>query len=220
MSQANSDMHAYYAARAPHYDAVYRKPERRDDIFFLSAHLQDRFRDLEVIEIACGTGYWSQHIAKTAKSLLVTDGTAEPLELARQRLAMEAVDFLQADAYALSPDLGMFDGCFAGLWFSHVPIERRVAFLGGLHAHLKPGARVIFIDNNEAQLGDFPLSETDTLGNTFQLRPLKDGSVHRVLKNFPTESELIDLFSGCGDQVKYTNLENFWMLEYAVKPAA
>lgn len=210
-------MHAYYAARAPYYDAVYLKPERRDDIAFLSAHLPRRFRDREVLELACGTGYWTQHLATSATRLVATDGTAEPLAFARLRPGTESVEFRLADAYALPRDLGMFDGAFAGLWFSHVPVEARVAFLQGLHTLLKPGARVILIDNNHAQLRDFPVVETDAAGNTFQSRQLNDGSVHRVLKNFPTQPELVALLADFGDQIAFADLDNFWVVEYTVR---
>ena len=56
MSTTSQEMQAYYASRAPYYDAVYLKPERQEDIAFLSAHLPERFRNRHVLEIACGTG--------------------------------------------------------------------------------------------------------------------------------------------------------------------
>jgi demethylmenaquinone methyltransferase/2-methoxy-6-polyprenyl-1,4-benzoquinol methylase len=86
-----------------------------------------------------------------------------------------------------------------------------------MHAFLKPGARVIFIDNNETQIGDHKIVEADAQGNTYQMRPLKDGSMHRVLKNFPTENELFALLSVHGGRVEYSQLMNFWMVEYEVK---
>ena len=217
MTQASPEMHAYYAQRAPYYDAVYLKPERQEDIAFLAAHLPDRFRGLEVLELACGTGYWTQHISTSAKRLVATDGTAEPLTFARLRPGTESVVFRMADAYALPPDLGAFYGAFAGLWFSHVPVGARVAFLQGLHTFLKPGARVVLMDNNAVQLRDYPLVETDAAGNTFQMRQLNDGSMHRVLKNFPTEAELVAFLAEFGEQIKFSELDNFWMVEYVAK---
>lgn len=214
MTHASAEMHAYYAARAPYYDAVYLKPERRADISFLSAHLPARLAGREVLEVACGTGYWTQHIAPATLSMVATDGTVEPLEFARRRPHTERVVFAQADAYALPGHLGRFDGAFAGLWFSHVPIRSRQAFLASLHARLKPGARVLLIDNGLVQLQDFPIAETDADGNTYQHRPLRDGSVHRVLKNFPVESELRELLAPMAQNVEFRALENFWLLEY------
>jgi SAM-dependent methyltransferase len=176
---SSCEMKAYYAARAPDYDAVYLKPERQNDIAFLASHLPERLRARTVLEVACGTGYWTQYIAPASLHTVATDLTAEPLEFARLRPGADKVTFQQVDAYALPATLGQFNGAFAGLWFSHVPINSRRRFLGGIHALLKPGSRVIFIDNNEVQLREFPIVESDADGNTFQHRQLRDGSTHR-----------------------------------------
>jgi demethylmenaquinone methyltransferase/2-methoxy-6-polyprenyl-1,4-benzoquinol methylase len=214
MSHASPEMQAYYAARAPYYDAVYLKPERRADIAFLSRHLPERLAGRSVLEVACGTGFWTQHIAPGAGAMTATDGTAEPLGFARLRPGTADVVFRQCDAYALPADLGEFDAAFAGLWFSHVPVQARAAFLDGLHARLKPGARVVMIDNHEAQLADFPIAEVDAEGNTWQQRMLRDGSSHRVLKNFPGEAALRALLAPRAATFAYTRLENFWCVEY------
>jgi demethylmenaquinone methyltransferase/2-methoxy-6-polyprenyl-1,4-benzoquinol methylase len=146
--------------------------------------------------------------------LVATDGIAEPLEFARLRPGTSNVVFQQADAYALPTDLGVIDAAFAGLWFSHLPVEARMSFMHGLHVLLEPGALVVFIDNNEVQRRDFPIAETDEHGNTYQHRVLRDGSVHRVLKNFPSEGELRSLLASFASNISYRNLQNFWLLEY------
>lgn len=211
-------MHAYYAERAPYYDAVYLKPERQADIAFLSRHLPERLAGRSLLEVACGTGYWTQHIAPACAEIVATDGTAEPLEFARLRPAAQHAHFIQADAYALSaaipPAHGKFNAAFAGLWFSHVLIENRSRFLASLHACLQPGARVIFIDNSLVQLNDFPITETDPQGNTYQRRATRNGALHRVLKNFPTESELRALIAPYSQRFEFRQLENFWLCEY------
>lgn len=214
IDSASAELRTYYAARAPYYDAVYLKPERRADIAFLSNHLPSRLSGRAVLEIACGTGYWTQHLAPAARRLVATDGTLEPLELARLRPGTEQVEFALADAYALPAGLGRFDAAFAGLWFSHVPVGARQAFLRSVHARLLPSARVIFIDNGTVQLHDFPIAETDADGNTYQRRTLRDGSVHRVLKNFPQEAELRALVAPIATNVEFRQLDNFWLLEY------
>ncbi len=214
MTHASPEMQAYYAARAAYYDAVYLKPERQADIAFLKDHLPDRLAGRRVLEVACGTGYWTQHIALRAAAMTATDGTAQPLDFARQRPGVGHVTFCQVDAYGLPDTLGTFDAAFAGLWFSHVPVQARTAFLQGLHARLSPGARVLFIDNNEVQCRDFPITETDEAGNTYQHRALRDGSVHRVLKNFPSEPQLQQLLAPWARRLHWRSLQNFWLLEY------
>ncbi|GAA5176720.1 hypothetical protein GCM10025771_12150 [Niveibacterium umoris] len=208
-------MKAYYSARAPYYDAVYEQPERAADIAFLRDHLPARFSGRRVLEIACGTGYWSQHLAPACTGLVATDGLDAPLAFAKQRPGVDPACCLVADAYALPESLGQFEGAFAGLWLSHVPIARRGEFLCGLHRRLRPGARVLFIDNSEVQCRDYPICDTDADGNTYQMRPLRDGSQHRVLKNFPHESELRAMVQTFGAElVDYRSLDNFWIFEY------
>jgi demethylmenaquinone methyltransferase/2-methoxy-6-polyprenyl-1,4-benzoquinol methylase len=219
MTRASVDMQAYYAARAPYYDAVYLKPERRADIAFLLDHLPACFAGRTVLEVACGTGYWTQHIARQAERVVATDATPEPLEFAKLRPNTGRVTFRREDAYALPADLGTFDAAFAGLWFSHVPIELRHAFLRSLHARLEPGARVVLLDNSAVQCRELPITEHDAHGNTYQQRVLRDGSTHRVLKNFPTEDELMRLVLPSARSATFRELENFWMLEYELPRA-
>lgn len=212
---ADEAMKAYYAARAPYYDEVYGKPERREDIAFLREYLPATFAGRTVLEVACGTGYWTQHIAPAASGMTATDAVAEPLELAKGRPGVQSVAFAIADAYDLPESLGRFEGAYAGLWLSHVPVERRREFLESLHRRLLPGARVVLVDNSQVQLKDFPIAERDALGNTYQHRRLKDGSVHRVLKNFPSRAELEAMVAGFGARPEYRDLQNFWLFAYA-----
>jgi len=216
MSDLDSAIKAYYATRAPYYDDVYDKPERRNDLAFLKRHLPSRFAGQSVIEVACGTGYWTQYIAPVASRLVATDALAEPLDFAKQRPGVERVQFLQADAYSLPAELGKFQAAYAGLWFSHVPIERRPEFLTSLHHLLLPGATVIFLDNSEVQCREHPIVKRDAHGNTYQDRRLRDGSVHRVLKNFPSETELRQMVADAAKAASYKALENFWLFEYVL----
>ena len=210
-------MQAYYAARAPYYDDVYEKPERREDIAFLRAHLPAVFAGRTVLEVACGTGYWTQHIAPAAAAMTATDAVDEPLQLARARPGVGRVRFERADAYELPASLGLFEGAFAGLWLSHVPVERRGEFLASLHRRLLPGAKVALIDNSTVQLRDFPIAERDARGNTWQERVLKDGTRHRVLKNFPAREELEAMIAGVGERPAFRELANFWLFEYEAR---
>jgi demethylmenaquinone methyltransferase/2-methoxy-6-polyprenyl-1,4-benzoquinol methylase len=150
--------------------------------------------------------------------MTATDAIAEPLALARGRPGVEAVHFALADAYDLPESLGRFDAAFAGLWLSHVPIGRRGAFLASLHRLLTPGARVVFLDNGEVQCVELPIAERDAEGNTYQHRRLKDGTTHRVLKNFPSAGELREMIAGRGVRPEYRSLQNFWLFSYETAP--
>lgn len=215
-----SPMESYYAARAGEYDAVYSKPERQSDLRKIEQWLPSILRGRRILEIACGTGYWTQFLAPAASSIVAIDSSEETLRIARERGATGNVSFAAGDAYAPRRQDGPFDAAFAGFWFSHVPKERQVEFLAALHAALEPGAKVVFLDNLFVAGSSSPISEHDEHGNTYQTRSLADGSTHRVLKNFPSEAQLQALVAGgLGHSPRYTSWSYFWAYEYCVPEA-
>jgi SAM-dependent methyltransferase len=205
----------YYRRRAGEYEAIYAKPERQADLASLRRHIPDRLRGRRVLEIACGTGYWTTLIAPGAAGVVATDAAEEPMAIARGKdYPPGRVRFVIADAYALGEELGRFDGALAIFWWSHVPLSRIADFLSSLHARLEPGARVVLMDNLYIDGSSTPIAERDAEGNTYQLRRLSDGSDNRVLKNFPTEQ---DLRSHLASHFSYRALEYYWLAEYELK---
>jgi demethylmenaquinone methyltransferase/2-methoxy-6-polyprenyl-1,4-benzoquinol methylase len=212
-----SPIQSYYASRAGEYDAIYRKPERQPDLREIEQWLPALLRARRILEIACGTGYWTQFLAPVASSIVAIDSAEETLRIARERVASTNVSFAIGDAYAPGLAGGPFDAAFAGFWLSHVPHERQVEFLTALNAALEPGARVVLLANLFVAGSSSPISEQDERGNTYQSRRLGDGSVHRVLKNFPSETELHALVAdGLGRSPRYTRWSYYWAFEYCV----
>jgi ubiquinone/menaquinone biosynthesis C-methylase UbiE len=209
-----NDMQSYYATRAREYDAVYSRPERQCDLRSIESWLPQRFANASVLELACGTGYWTQFIAATAARVLAVDASAETLSIAKARVSEGAVTFLRADIYDLSRNIGSFNAAFAGFFFSHIPRRRRREFLRSINALLHGGAKVVLLDNLYVEGSSSPICETDDEGNTFQIRRLRDGSTHRVLKNFPSEAELRSVLNGVGSFDTLTTWKYFWALEY------
>jgi len=202
----------YYRRRAGEYEAIYAKPERQSDLAALRKTIPEKLGRGRILEIACGTGYWTGPIAGRAASVVATDLAEEPMQIARSKNYERGnVVFQEADAYALPESLGRFDAAFAGFWWSHVPRERIGEFVASLHARLEPGAKVLLLDNRYVARNSTPVVEVDAAGNTYQLRTLADGSRFRVLKNYPGASELRDLF---GPTLAYEELEYYWLAEY------
>ena len=210
-----SPMQAYYAARASEYDAVYAKPERQADLRQIEPWLPAALAGERVLEIACGTGYWTRFLAPVVASIVAIDSSQETLRIARQRVTQSHVAFEMGDAYALERHGPRFSAAFAGFWFSHVPLQRQHEFLRGLHDVLEPGAKIVLLDNRFVAGSSSAIVETDAIGNTYQSRTLGDGSVHRVLKNFPAEAQLRALVEdGFGHSATYTAWPFFWAFEY------
>ena len=214
---ASAELVDYYRRRAREYEAIYAKPERQDDLAFLKKYLPERLAGRRVLEVACGTGYWTVLVARTAASIVAVDAAEEPMRIAMSKDYGERnVHFELADAYALAADLGRFDGALACFWWSHIPLSRIDDFLGSLHRVLEPGARVLLMDNRYVEGNSTPIAERDAEGNTYQLRPLADGSTNRVLKNFPTEAELRAALAPQAREFSYRALDYYWVVEYTL----
>lgn len=208
----------YYATRASEYDQVYLRPERQPDLRNLELVVSNEFRGLNVLEIACGTGYWTQFIAKTARRVTAIDSSREVIEFAKKRdYGNCPVSFILSDAYVLT-DVGYgLSGGFCGFWWSHIPRKRRKEFLRSFHSHLSHGAIVVIIDNRFVEGSSTPINRQDDDGNTYQLRKLTDGTVHELLKNFPTEEELKNSFAEVSASLKIVLLEYYWMVSYRTR---
>ena len=210
------DLVEYYRRRAHEYEAIYEKPERQRDLAQLRTLIPELLRGARVLEIACGTGYWTQLIAQAAASVLATDLAEEPMRIAQSKHYPKDTQFRRADAYALQ-GLGRFDAAFAGFWWSHVPRGRIEAFLASLHGCLESGARVVMFDNRYVPGSSTPVHSIDAEGNSYQLRRLGDGAEVRVLKNFPGEDELRRHLSPFAAQFSYREFEYYWLVEYRLK---
>ena len=215
MTHADPAMKDYYAARAREYERIYAKPERQADLRRLEEGIPALLAGKSVLEIACGTGYWTQHIARTARSILATDLTEETLEVARRKeLPREKVRYAMADAFDLPANEGPFDGAYAGFWWSHLRHSESRPFLESLRRCLAPGAVVVLMDNLYVEGSSTPISRTDADANTWQRRKLDSGATHEVLKNFPTESWLSDAVKGYGTKAKYEALDYYWLFSF------
>lgn len=210
----------YYCARAAEYDRVYAKPERQEDLRAIELWLPSVFSGRSVLEVACGTGYWTQFLAPAASRLLALDASPETLEIARSRVTGSHVELVLGDAYAL-PDAGQrHEGAFAGFWISHVPRSRMREFLDGLHSRLLPGAKVVLLDNRLVAGSSTPIADADAEGNTYQFRTLADGSTHHVLKNFPSEEQMRSWLADQASDVRWHAWPHYWALEYTRAGAA
>jgi len=215
--QTDTELTAYYAARAQEYERIYSKPERQADLARLQELIPAYFAGRSVLEIACGTGYWTQFIAQRALKVTATDINPETLAVARSKDIPEGrVEFAVADIHHLPPDYGDFTGAYAGFWWSHMRRADCRSFVESLHRALVPGAVVVVLDNRYVEGSSTPISHVDAEGNSFQRRRLDDGSEHVVLINFPTEAELNADILGLGTAVEYAALDYYWLLKYEV----
>jgi len=211
-------MVTYYRQRANEYERVYAKPERQGDLARLRAIIGAALAGRHVLELSCGTGYWTEAIAPVAESVLACDISPEVLQIARGKSWDSAeIEFLQADSYTLPDFERRFSAAFSGFWWSHIPKRRIQVFLADLHSRLEHGAKVVFVDNRYVEGSSTAISRVDEEGDSFQQRRLQDGSIHEVLKNFPSEEELLRAVSAVALSVEITLTDYFWVLSYSTR---
>ena len=208
----------YYSKRASEYEQVYEKPERRRELEWLRERVPQLFRGRTVLEVACGTGYWTQYLAQSAAKVHACDINESVLEIAREKpIAPGKAHFFKADAVSLE---GVPAGCnaaFAGFWWSHVKKSGVERFAANLAMRLAPGSVVGILDNQFAEGSSTPISRRDPDGNTYQLRKLASGEEYEVLKNFPTPAELREAVLPVAREAHLEALRYYWLLVFTLK---
>jgi ubiquinone/menaquinone biosynthesis C-methylase UbiE len=213
----NTDLVSYYKDRAKEYEKIYSKPERQEDFKSATKILQEIFTDKQVLEIACGTGYWTEKIAATANSILATDINETVIDIAKKKdFSSKQVSFEVADIYNF-PDRNKYESLFGGFIWSHILLQDLDKFISTVNSFVSPGGTVVFMDNNFVEGSNHPITKTDEQGNTFQTRKLEDNTAHLVLKNFPTEFFLQQKLKDISSNFKFINLTYYWIICYTTK---
>jgi demethylmenaquinone methyltransferase/2-methoxy-6-polyprenyl-1,4-benzoquinol methylase len=212
-----NEMEEYYAKRASEYENIYLKPERQEFIKDSKNILRQYFLNKNVLEIACGTGFWTEAISEKSTKITAVDINNEVLEIAKNKKFDCKIDFIQDDSYKLNKITEKYNSLFAGFWLSHVPKTKMKDFIENIHKKLSDNAMVVFIDNIYVEGISTKISRFDTDGNSFQIRKLKDNSEHEVLKNFYDEKSLRDYFENYCKEIEYHDLKYFWILKYHKK---
>lgn len=202
------EQRAYYRRRAPRYDDWWQRRGRYDageaerlewerQVAEVEASLDEFSPGGDVLELAGGTGWWTERLAATAERLTVLDGSPEALAINRRRVGRDDVEWIETDVFAWRPPRG-YDVVFFSFWLSHVPRHRFGGFWQLVAGCLAPGGRVFLIDNRHDPTRTRPDPYVVDSADDVQRRRLDDGSEHRVVKVFYEPAELTELLEALG----------------------
>lgn len=214
----NQDLISYYKDRAKEYEKIYLKPERQEELQKATPVLQSIFSKKEVLEIACGTGYWTERIADTATSVHATDINNSVVEIAKSKRYKNRVTFEIADLYNFSSGK-KYESLFGGFIWSHIPLQDLDRFIDNVKKQVVSGGTIVFMDNNYVEGSNHPVTKTDEHGNTYQTRQLENGTSHLVLKNFPGREFFVERLSGIATEINFINLSYYWIAEFKLRKA-
>ncbi len=221
-----AEQQRYYRARAAEYDEWFLRRGRYDHGPELNARwhaevgqVQDALARAaltgDVLELACGTGWWTERLAATAGHLTALDAAPETIAINRARLEAaglaDRVAFAEADLFAWRPDRA-YDAVFFGFWLSHVPDDRLDAFLGAVGAALRPGGTVFWVDSLRNESGTAPDQPLPGPGDPLTQRRLNDGRTFRIVKRFRGRDELVDAFGRSGIDLTVTATPTYFQI--------
>jgi demethylmenaquinone methyltransferase/2-methoxy-6-polyprenyl-1,4-benzoquinol methylase len=209
-----AEQRAFYRRRAPEYDEWWQRRGRydrgeeetaewRSQVATVDAALSQFGVGGDVLELAGGTGWWTERLAETARTLTVIDSSREALGLSRLRVGRPDVRYVVTDVFALPiRESCRFDVAFFSFWLSHVPRVWFGTFWALVRSVLKPDGRVFFIDNRQDPTPSRTVRDPYVVvyGKDMHLRRLSDGSEHRVVKVMYEPPELENLLAAEGWQ--------------------
>jgi len=152
-----------------------------------------------VLELAGGTGWWTERLARTADRLTVVDSSPEVLALNQKRVGRPEVNYVVADLFDWHAD-SHYDVVFFSFWLSHVPRSRFGEFWSLLHSCLAPSGRAFLIDNRNDSQPESTVKDPFVIKyeTDLHLRRLRDGSEYRVVSVMYEPGELQSLIEAEG----------------------
>ena len=217
------EMNRYYEARASWHDQYmsYKSNKNMEkQLGPIIEIIEEKIVGKKVLEIACGTGNWTEVLARRAASEVAVDISPAVLKIAKRKLSgCDNVTFIQGDAYNLDCIGDSFDIIFSADWWSHIPKGILPTFLDSSMKKLNPGSKVITIDMT---MGDYFKQEPcyyDADNNRISRRGLPDGSEFQVIKNFQEEEEIRLILGDYGKTVEYHEFPDLkrWMVMFEKK---
>ena len=218
----------YYRARAGEYDEWFYRVGRydRDDElnyrWFSEASsvmnvLLQQGPFAEVLELACGTGIWTRELLNISQHITALDASQEVLELNREKVQSEKVEYQQQDLFAWQPN-HQYDLVFFSFWLSHVPPELVDEFLAKVYRATKAGGQIFMVDSLEEPTStskDWPLKEDEQV---YRTRKLNNGQIYQIVKVFYKPEELQAKLATQGFEAEVRGTPNYFLYATATKP--
>jgi len=218
MNRKNDPVARYYASSTQAADAALSRAERAHDLAQVRERIAALVRGQTVLELACGTGYWTEVVAASAERVLATDILDEMIERAqRRRLPEGKVAFRRVDGLDLPDDLGTFSCVFIGFWWSHLKRDEQDDLLGQLRARLGPNVTLILLDDVYVEGSSTTVARTDAQGNTYEIVTAPDGERFELPKNYPADSALRKRLGGDVREIRIERLTYYWLLTCRLK---
>jgi ubiquinone/menaquinone biosynthesis C-methylase UbiE len=218
----NQQVAKYYALLGEAIEDKYLEPDMDDDIDDMSIHLGNVLAGHTVLELGCGTGFWTEVAAESAASVLAVDINASLIDIARERGMPEGkVSFRVADALDLPEDIGNDIGKITAvlvsfLW-SHLTKGEQERLLATLKKRLGKDVLLVILDDSFVEGFSETIARTDAEGTTYEILTAPGGERFEVPKSYQSDSALRKRLGNVSKEIKIERVEFFWILTCRLK---
>ncbi|HEX5166296.1 MAG TPA: class I SAM-dependent methyltransferase [Thermomicrobiales bacterium] len=203
-SEILREQQEYYNARAAEYDEWWMRVGRYDrgaeenSIWFAEQEeVRSAFDTLdwggEILELAGGTGIWTEWLASRARHITVLDGSLEMIAINSVRLEAGGyrgkADYHQVNLFDWQPER-QYDGLFMGYFISHVPTAMMDSFLATVASALKPGGVIGLLDGRRETRSTSSDQPPPGPESDLTMRRLNDGRRFQIVKRFDEPAPL------------------------------
>ena len=217
----------YYRARAGEYDEWFYRLGRYDHGEALNQQWFNEAKQVmetlhrvpmvdDALELACGTGIWTEQLLKIARHVTALDASPEVMAINRQKLKAENVEYQQVDLFQWQPERS-YDLVLFGFWLSHVPPERFDSFLSAVSRAVKPGGKLFIVDSRPAPNSSAKNHQAYEPESVQHVRKLNDGREFTIYKVFYDPAALREKLASFGFDADVRLTDNYFIYVTATK---
>ena len=163
-----------------------------------------------ILELASGTGIWTQRLLDIGKKIIAIDASEEMIAINRAKLNAPNVEYRQQDLFTWQAE-AEYDLVFFGFWLSHVPPNLLNSFLQKVYQSVRVGGQLFFIDSRFEPTSTAKNHLLEDDGNIYKLRKLNNGHEFTIVKVFHQVYELQEHLERIGFKAQVNVTDNYFI---------
>lgn len=217
----------YYEARASEYDEWFYRVGRYDrgfdfnqswfeEVAVVQKALHQAGKFKHILELACGTGIWTQELLKIGEKITAIDASSKSIEINQKKLGASRVEYRTLDLFSWKAE-AEYDLVFFSFWLSHVPPDLLDEFLIKVYKSVRSGGQVFLIDSRFEKTSTARNHILCEDGSIYQKRKLNNGQEFEIVKIFYQPDFLQEKLTQVGFSIEVKLTKNYFIYVSGIK---